>query len=113
MTEEDTGSLEATETPDVEEGPDRVDAEREGVPPDPDEVARVAAEFLAGLVGAMGVEAKVDSSVEGPNAFVDITGEGLGSLIGRRGQTLDALQELARTAVQRRLEARVRLLVDV
>ena len=36
-----------------------------------------------------------------------------GVLIGRRGQTLDALQELARTAVQRRLRSRVRLLVDV
>ena len=34
-------------------------------------------------------------------------------LIGRHGQTLDAIQELARTAVGRRLDDRIRVLVDV
>ena len=45
--------------------------------------------------------------------MVDVTGEDLGALIGRRGQTLDALQDLTRAAVQRRLKARARLVVDV
>ena len=34
-------------------------------------------------------------------------------LIGRHGQTLDAIQELARQAVGRRLDQRIRVLVDV
>jgi spoIIIJ-associated protein len=100
--------------PEVEEPIDE-DAE-EGAEPSPasvEEVAATAKEFLEGLVAVMGLEAEVSTEADGRRAVVDITGEGLGLLIGRRGQTLDALQELARTAVQRRLRARVRLLVDV
>ena len=82
-------------------------------PATPEEVAETATDFISGLISAMGLEAQVTSSVEGSSAFIDVAGESLGVLIGRRGQTLDALQELTRTAVQRRLRARVRLLVDV
>ncbi|HYI46349.1 MAG TPA: RNA-binding cell elongation regulator Jag/EloR [Actinomycetota bacterium] len=82
-------------------------------PATPEEVAETAQEFLSGLLEQMGLEAEVKVSTEGDSAFVDVTGESLGVLIGRRGQTLDALQELARTAVQRRLRSRARLLVDV
>jgi spoIIIJ-associated protein len=83
------------------------------VPATPEEVAEVAREFVIGLIGSMGLKAQVASSVEDDRAVVDVTGEDLGVLIGRRGQTLDALQEVTRTAVQRRLRARARLLVDV
>jgi spoIIIJ-associated protein len=82
-------------------------------PPAPAEVAETAAEFVTGLVEVMGLNAKVSMSATDSNASVDVTGEDLGILIGRRGQTLDALQEVTRTAVQRRLRSRVRLLVDV
>jgi spoIIIJ-associated protein len=51
--------------------------------------------------------------VEGDSAQLDLTGEDLGIMIGRRGQTLEALQDLTRAAVQRRLKARARLVVDV
>ena len=97
----------------VEEG-SRESADGEELEPaTPESVAETAKEFLGGLLEAIGLEAEIESTVEGNSAFVDVTGESLGVLIGRRGQTLDALQELARTAVQRRLRARVRLLVDV
>ncbi len=82
-------------------------------PATPEDVATTAKEFLEGIVGALGLAADVATSIEDGTAFVDVTGEDLGGLIGRRGQTLDALQEIARTGVQRRLRARVRLLVDV
>jgi spoIIIJ-associated protein len=81
--------------------------------PTPEEVAKVGEEFVSGLVESMGLEAAVSSSIEESTAYIDVAGDDLGVLIGRRGQTLDALQEIARTAVQRRLRARVRLLVDV
>ncbi len=95
------------------DAPERADDTATQEPAPAEEVAAVAERFVRGLLEAMGMEAEVGSRVEGPNAFVDVTGENLGVLIGRRGQTLDALQEVVRTAVQRRLRARVRLLVDV
>ena len=46
--------------------------------------------------------------------YVDVTGSELGLLIGPRGVTLDALQELARTVIQRRSEEHAaRVTVDV
>ena len=83
-------------------------------PATPEDVAETGKEFLEGLLTAMGLDTtEVATSIEEGTAFLDVTGEGLGGLIGRRGQTLDALQELVRTAVQRKLRARIRLLVDV
>lgn len=79
----------------------------------PEEVAEVASEFVSGLLTAMGAEGEVTSLVDGDTAYLDVTGDDLGALIGRRGQTLDSLQELTRTAVQRKLRSRARLLVDV
>ncbi len=99
--------------PQREEAPPMEGDEEAAEPATPEEVAETAREFVSGLLETMGLEAEVKVTTEGDSAFVDVTGEGLGSLIGRRGQTLDALQEITRTAVQRRLRSRARLLVDV
>ena len=108
--------------PDPQEEPQPLDAPDEVAedvdddalePASPEAVAETAHEFLTGLLERLGLEAEVSWTVEGPSAFVDVSGEGLGVLIGRRGQTLDALQEVTRAAVQRRLRSRIRLLVDV
>jgi predicted RNA-binding protein Jag len=82
-------------------------------PPPPEVVAETAEEFVCGLLQSAQLEAQVSSSVDGESARVEVTGEAMGVLIGRRGQTLDAVQELTRTAVQHRLKARVRVLVDI
>jgi spoIIIJ-associated protein len=95
------------------QAPEQGGVEGESAPPPPEEVAAVASEFISGLIETMGLGAEVSSRLEGETAHIDVTGEGLGVLIGRRGQTLDAIQEIARTAVQRRVRARIRLLVDV
>ena len=82
-------------------------------PATPEDVAATAEEFVTGLLRSLQLEGEVSSSVEGDTATIEVSGESLGGLIGRRGQTLDALQEITRTAVQRRLKGRVRVLVDV
>jgi spoIIIJ-associated protein len=119
-TAEDEVESEAVEV--ASEAPDDDAGTREHAPPfegevappaDPEEVATTAKDFVEGLLEAMGLEAEVRTTVESDNVFIDVTGEGLGILIGRRGQALEALQEVARTAVQRRLRARIRLLIDV
>jgi spoIIIJ-associated protein len=108
MTEDST----PTETEPQAETEPRTEGDRPEPAP-PEEVAETAREFLTGLMESMGLEAEITVTVEGEGAMADVTGDNLGLLIGRRGQTLDALQELARTAVQRRLRSRARLLVDV
>ena len=98
-----------------EPGPaDEAGSDREPLEPaTPEEVAVTAKEFVEGIIASLGLEAEVETSIEDGTTFVDVTGENLGGLIGRRGQTLDSFQEIVRTGVQRRLRARVRLLVDV
>jgi spoIIIJ-associated protein len=82
-----------------------------------EEQARVAEEFLAGLLERMGLAAELDSGEVDGVMYVDVFAsedtEGMGLLIGRHGQTLDALQDIVRSAVQRQTEARCRVVVDV
>ena len=74
-----------------------------------------AAEFLSGLVKEFGLEAEVEfSEVEEDTVQVSAIGEDLGLLVGPRGATLAAVQDLTRTFVQRQSENRTdRILVDV
>jgi spoIIIJ-associated protein len=93
-------------------------AEKENVmseAPTLDEEAEAAKEFLVGLLDALDADATVSSRIiEDETIEVAVTGGDLGLLIGPKGQTLAAVQELTRTVVQRRLGGRRgRLLVDV
>jgi spoIIIJ-associated protein len=82
-----------------------------------EEQAELAEEFLEGLLERMGIAVAVEHDVVEGAMYVDIIGseaeEGMGLLIGKHGATLDALQELVRSAVQRRTGSRCRVLVDV
>ncbi len=99
---------------DAAEGPSGTEGAEEALEPaTPEDVAATATEFVSGLLKSLDLEAEVTSTIDGDTASVEVSGEALGGLIGRRGQTLDALQEITRTAVQRRLKGRVRVLVDV
>jgi spoIIIJ-associated protein len=79
--------------------------------------AEEAEEFVRGLLERMGLDAEVEHNLVEGVMYVDIFGaqeaEGMGLLIGRHGQTLDALQEVVRSAVQRSTQTRCRVLVDV
>jgi spoIIIJ-associated protein len=82
----------------------------------PSDQADIVAEFLGGLMDGFGLEGSLhQEAVDEETIEVRVDGDDLGILIGPRGQTLQAVQELARAAVQRRLaggrEARIR--VDV
>ncbi len=80
------------------------------------EQAQVAKQFVEGLLQTMGIEGSTTTVVEvdEDTSEVQVTGDDLGLLIGPKGATLLALQDLARTVVQRRTGARTgRLLLDV
>ena len=70
-------------------------------------------QFLKGLLEHMGSQA-VPHAVKGEdNTYqVDLVGDDLGYLIGRRGDTLDAIQHLANYSVNRGIEGHVRINVD-
>lgn len=80
-----------------------------------DEQADQAVEFTRGLVEAFGAKADVASHVEDEDTvLVDVTGDNLGLLVGPRGATLAAVEELVRTVVQRQTGGHgVRVHVDV
>jgi spoIIIJ-associated protein len=67
-----------------------------------EEQADIMAEFLEGLLDAFGFDAEINrSEVDDETIELDIVGEDLGLLIGPKGRTLTAVQELSRTVVQR------------
>lgn len=80
-----------------------------------EEQARIAEEFLHGLVAQFGLRA--DISIQQPdedNVNLAISGQDLGLLIGPKGATLLAIQDLTRTVVQRKTSAgNGRIHVDV
>jgi spoIIIJ-associated protein len=69
--------------------------------------------FLDEVFEAMGIEADIDLSLNDDQYYVSFKGKDLGILIGRRGDTLDALQYLVSLAVNRQVEKRVKIILDV
>jgi spoIIIJ-associated protein len=67
-----------------------------------EEQAETAESFTRGLVEAFGARADVESRIEDEEIIlVDVVGDNLGLLVGPRGATLSAMEELVRTVVQR------------
>ncbi|HWQ89332.1 MAG TPA: RNA-binding cell elongation regulator Jag/EloR [Desulfitobacteriaceae bacterium] len=73
----------------------------------------LACNFIKEICRCMNVEADYQVSQRNEHWYIDITGTELGILIGRRGDTLEALQYLTNLAVARKLAERVRIIVDV
>lgn len=69
--------------------------------------------FLKGLMEHMNSTAVPHCRKDGENSYkVELVGSDLGYLIGRRGDTLDAIQHLANYAINRDVEGRIRISVD-
>lgn len=100
-------------------------AEAEGRPSGPvtDEDLReqgeVAADFMVELLSLMGIEADIEPRREAATMYVDVLGAGpeadddMALLIGSRGATLDAIQEIVRAVVLNRTGMRARVVVDI
>ena len=82
-------------------------------PAEPGSVEEKIETFLKGLLEHMGSQA-VPHAVKGEDNtyLVDLVGDDLGYLIGRRGDTLDAIQHLANYSINRGIEGHVRINVD-
>jgi len=79
---------------------------------DLDEEADAAADFLEGLLDAMDLPGDLRIKLHDDHAELEVIDIGSGALIGRRGQTLDAIQELVRCSLQRQFQRRARVKID-
>jgi spoIIIJ-associated protein len=81
---------------------------------DPATVAAEAEKFLQGLTAAFGVAGTTSTVIEGDEIEVSVDGSDLGLLVGPRGSTLQAVQDITRVVSQRRMgDHDTRLRVDV
>lgn len=71
-------------------------------------------EFLDHLFRVMGIETKVaiDYNEEEKTMNIDLSGDDMGVLIGKRGQTLDALQKITQSVVNKNSEEFIRVKLD-
>ena len=69
--------------------------------------------FIQDTLGAMNMEVEISSEIDGDGALcVNMKGEHMGILIGKRGQTLDSLQYLANRVANKHQEGYVRVKLD-
>jgi len=91
----------------------KVEAPREYAPAEPGSVEEKIETFLKGLMEHMDSKAVPHCWKEDGNTYkVDLVGDDLGYLIGRRGDTLDAIQHLANYTINRDVEGHIRINVD-
>jgi spoIIIJ-associated protein len=73
----------------------------------------IAADYIEGLLDVADLDGDIDMDVEGDRAVVSVVGATLSELVGRRGEVLEALQELTRLAVHQQTGTRTRMMLDV
>lgn len=109
------------ETPKKEVKPEpAAEVVKEQVPVKEEKVVEVAPEtkeacekFLVDVLKTMGMEVKLTSTIDEDGALsIDMEGENMGILIGKRGQTLDSLQYLTNRVANKMQEGYVRVKLD-
>jgi spoIIIJ-associated protein len=101
------------EVPEVKETVVTVTAVVSNVSDDSDKISQVKT-FLTGLFERMGVEADISATEneEDGSISVELSGSNVGALIGRRGETLDAIQHLSNYVINSGEGERTRINVD-
>ena len=97
----------------AEKAEKKVEAPREYTPAEPGSVEEKIETFIKGLLEHMNSNAVPHAWKADANTYkVDLVGDDLGYLIGRRGDTLDAIQHLANYTINRDVEGHIRINVD-
>ncbi len=78
-----------------------------------DNPAKRASSLLKNIFNSMGLDIKINISENEKTMFINLEGTDLGILIGRRGETLDALQYLLNLAVNKNQEIRKKIVIDI
>lgn len=75
--------------------------------------SQIACDLLLKLTQSMSVEADFEVERKNGQIMINITGTDLGILIGRRGDTLEAIQFITNLAVSRKTSDRTRIILDI
>ncbi len=81
-------------------------------PADPEQTKEKAEKFLSDVFQAMELDVNISQTFEDDTLNIDLSGDEMGMLIGKRGQTLDSLQYLTSLVVNKGKNAYVRVKVD-
>lgn len=93
--------------PAYEDGADIFDGEAESADP-----AETAKKFLEDIFGAMNLDVSIAARLEGDTVKINLEGDNMGIVIGKRGDTLDSLQYLASLVVNRRSGEYIKISID-
>jgi spoIIIJ-associated protein len=93
--------------------PEGAEGAAEASAPDLELEGEIAADYIEGLLDVADLDGDIDMDVESDRAVVSVVGATLDELVGRRGEVLEALQELTRLAVHQQTGARTRMMLDV
>lgn len=74
--------------------------------------AKKAADYVDEILRTVGVQAKITVAQTEPGIIIRLSGDGLGVIIGRRGETLDSLQYLAGLVANRESGDYMRVTID-
>src|SRR3954451_20202345 len=105
MTVTDTPSA-APETEDAQSAPQATES-------DLFQQSEIAADYVEGLLDILDYDGDIDEVVQNGRPVVEVVGGRLQPLVGQRGATLEALQELTRLAIFRATGSPSRLLLDI
>ncbi len=75
--------------------------------------SEIAADYVEGLLDILDYDGDIDELVSAGRPMVEVVGDRLQPLVGQRGATLEALQELSRLAIFRATGSPSRLLLDI
>ena len=78
-----------------------------------DFIADTGKEFLLGMFGKMGLSVQIEKVTTKDKITFQVHGEDLGILIGKHGQTLDAIQYLTNLVANKEVRRRCQIVVDV
>lgn len=73
----------------------------------------IVADFLRGLLEALGLEGRVESRVEDDVVIANVVGDQTEALVGQRGSVMEAVHELTKTVLQRSTQAPARVRIDI
>ncbi|OPY58842.1 MAG: R3H domain protein [Pelotomaculum sp. PtaU1.Bin035] len=78
-----------------------------------EKMSKRAADFLNNIFNSMDLQVDMDVVEKEEVIFINLDGRELGILIGRRGETLDAIQFLVNLSVNKNQEVRKKIIIDV